>query len=80
MLPAVIGSGFLEFARGVTSTAIRTAIQHVMATPGFRDGAQRLAKAMGIENGAKTAADELETLAAPSRPQVTIAPWAGSRA
>jgi UDP:flavonoid glycosyltransferase YjiC (YdhE family) len=67
------GAG-IRLPQGASSTAIRTALQRIMTTPGFRDGAQRLAKAMAVEDGAKTTADALETLAAHARPQVIIAP------
>jgi UDP:flavonoid glycosyltransferase YjiC (YdhE family) len=60
--------------QNASSTAIRTAIQGVITEPGFRDGAQRLAKAMAAEDGAKTAADALETLAGQTRPRETTAP------
>jgi UDP:flavonoid glycosyltransferase YjiC (YdhE family) len=43
---------------------IRAAIRRVLSEPNFRDGAQRIAKAMIAEDGAKTAGEELETLAA----------------
>src|SRR5207237_10847939 len=39
------GAG-VRLPQDASSTAIRTAIQRVMTAPGFRDGAQRLAKAM----------------------------------
>jgi MGT family glycosyltransferase len=61
------GAG-VRLPRDASSMAIRTAIQRVMTVPGFRDGAQRLAKTMAAEGGAKTAADALETLAAQTRP------------
>jgi len=64
----------VRLPQDASSTAIRTAIQRVMTEPGFRNGAQRLAKAMASEDGAKTAADELETLAVHSSSQVTRAP------
>jgi UDP:flavonoid glycosyltransferase YjiC (YdhE family) len=40
----------------------------VLNEPNFRDGAQRIAKAMAGEDGTKTAVKELETLAAQERP------------
>jgi len=43
---------------------IRAAILRVLSEPDFRDGAQRIAKAMATEDGTKTAVIELETLAA----------------
>lgn len=67
------GAG-VRLPQDASSTAIRTAIQRVMTTPDFRDAAQRLAKALAIEDGAKTAADELETLVAHVGPQATRAP------
>jgi UDP:flavonoid glycosyltransferase YjiC (YdhE family) len=47
---------------------IRAAILRVLNEPNFRDGAQRIAKAMAGEDGTKTAVKELETLATQERP------------
>jgi MGT family glycosyltransferase len=57
------GAG-IRLPQDTSSTVIRTAIQRVLTTPAFRDAAQRLAKALAIEDGAKMAADELETVVA----------------
>lgn len=47
-----------------TVVQIAAAIERVLVDERFRDGARRLAALMGLERGAETAADELETLAA----------------
>jgi len=56
------GAG-VRLPKDASATAIRKAIQRVLATPDFRDSAHRLAKEMAIQDGAKTAGDELEMLA-----------------
>jgi UDP:flavonoid glycosyltransferase YjiC (YdhE family) len=57
------GAG-IRLPQDASPTAIRTAIQRVLTRPAFRDAAQRLAKVLALEAGAKTAADELETVVA----------------
>lgn len=56
------GAG-IRVPRDASPRHIRTALQRVLSEPSFRHGAQRLAKAMATEDGAKTAGEELEMLA-----------------
>jgi MGT family glycosyltransferase len=46
-----------------TTARIAAAIERVLVEKRFREGARRMAVLMGLERGADTAADELETLA-----------------
>lgn len=60
------GAG-VRLARDATSTHIRMAIQRVLQEPRFREGARRLATAMALEDGVKTAVEELESLVSSNR-------------
>ena len=57
------GAG-IRISRDASPMHIRTALNRVLNEPSFRHGAQRIAKAMSAEDGAKMAAEELETLVA----------------
>ena len=60
------GAG-VRLSRDAPPTHIRTAIQRVLREPGFREGAQRLATAMALEDGVKTTVEELESVASSNR-------------
>ena len=49
--------------QGAKPSQLRKAVQRVLAEPGFRQGAKRIAEAMAGEKGALAAALELEALA-----------------
>jgi UDP:flavonoid glycosyltransferase YjiC (YdhE family) len=55
------GAG-VRLARDASPEQIRTAIRRVLDVPSFRENAQRLAATIAAEDGARTAADELEAL------------------
>ncbi len=55
------GAG-IRLSRRSTTAQIAAAIQRVLVEDSFREGARRMAGLMGLERGAETAADELETL------------------
>jgi UDP:flavonoid glycosyltransferase YjiC (YdhE family) len=60
------GAG-VRLSRDAPSTRIRTAIQRVLREPRFREGAQRLATVMALEDGVKTAVEELESVVSSTR-------------
>jgi UDP:flavonoid glycosyltransferase YjiC (YdhE family) len=57
----------VRLSRDALSTHIRTAIQRVLSEPRFREGAQRLATAMALEDGVKTVVEELESVVSSTR-------------
>lgn len=54
------GAG-LRLERESTPEQIRAAIESVLTRPGFSNSARRMAEALAKEDGAHTAADEIET-------------------
>jgi UDP:flavonoid glycosyltransferase YjiC (YdhE family) len=54
------GAG-IRLERDSTPERIRAAIEGVLTRPGFRDGARRMAGILAKEDGARTAADEIES-------------------
>lgn len=55
------GAG-VRLDRGASPEEIRAAIQRVLDEPSFRESAQRLGSALADDDGARTAADEIESL------------------
>jgi MGT family glycosyltransferase len=59
------GAG-VRLAPDATPAQIRAALLRVLANPSCRDGARRLARAMAMEDGTRTAVEEVESLVAPT--------------
>jgi UDP:flavonoid glycosyltransferase YjiC (YdhE family) len=62
------GAG-VRLSQDATPIQIRAAIQRVLAAPSFRDGARRIARAIALEDGARAAVEEIESLVVPMSSQ-----------
>jgi len=58
------GAG-VRLSQDATPAQIRAALQRVLADPSYHDGARRIARAMTMEDGTRTAVEEIESLIAP---------------
>ena len=55
------GAG-IRLERDTTPEKIRAAIQHILTQPGFGEAARRMARILADEDGAQTAAEEIESV------------------
>jgi len=66
------GAG-VRLTQDATPAQIHAALQRVLAEPSYRDGARRIARAVIMEDGTRTAVEEIESLIAPMGPQAPSA-------